>query len=175
MLHGPPRSCEVGDAEAGIGGCGNGVDKRRSLTERSHCTIPRVGVDSAAAPTGATAGGSRGEIRESLRRTFPLGKACRLQPGECMDQKIEPERNWGVSCLHCGKPFPVPFEPSESSESETSETNRTSRRLFLAWCPSCNREAPYSVADMVRLQGRHAVSSAASEAAATVKTAAGAS
>ena len=70
-----------------------------------------------------------------------------------MEQKTESDRAWGVICLHCRKPFPVPYEPSESSELENSEPSEQLRTLFLAWCPSCNREAPYAVGELVSLPG----------------------
>lgn len=74
-----------------------------------------------------------------------------------MEEKAESEQSWGVICLHCRKPFPVPYEPAESSEQEESESSGPSRTLFLAWCPACNREAPYAVGELVRVPGSRAV------------------
>lgn len=92
-----------------------------------------------------------------------------------MDQKVEPERYWGVTCLHCGKPFPVPFKPAQRSESEANEMEPTSRCLFLAWCPACNREAPYSVAEMARFEGPRANANTTPSNALLFERAAGAS
>jgi hypothetical protein len=92
-----------------------------------------------------------------------------------MEQKVEPERNWGVICLHCGRPFPVPFKPSESQESEAAGIDILSRRIFLAWCPACNREAPYSVGEITDLDEPQAVSNSAASAIPGFKSAAGVS
>ena len=81
-----------------------------------------------------------------------------------MEQKTESERSWGVVCLHCRKPFPVPYEPAEPSEPEESEPRGESRTLFLAWCPACNREAPYAVGELVSLPGTRAVRARAARA-----------
>lgn len=70
-----------------------------------------------------------------------------------MEQKTESEQAWGVICLHCRKPFPVPYEPADSDDSRKNETREELRTLFLAWCPSCNREAPYAVGELVSIPG----------------------
>lgn len=70
-----------------------------------------------------------------------------------MEQKTESDQGWGVICLHCRKPFPVPYEPTESADPEKSELGEELRTLFLAWCPSCNREAPYAVGELMSLPG----------------------
>jgi hypothetical protein len=65
-----------------------------------------------------------------------------------MEQKLQAEAFWGVICLHCRKPFPVPYEPDESSDAHEMEA-REKRTLFLAWCPACNREAPYAMGELM--------------------------
>lgn len=72
-----------------------------------------------------------------------------------MEQKTESERFWGVICLHCRKPFPVPYEPEPAGTQEI-EANEEVRTLFLAWCPACHREAPYVVSELISLPGPRA-------------------
>lgn len=76
-----------------------------------------------------------------------------------MAEMRETEGYWGVICLHCGKPFPVPLPPAFSASQTTAEGASGARGLFLAWCPVCDREAPYSIAEMASFEASGARSS----------------
>lgn len=75
-----------------------------------------------------------------------------------VDTMAKSERRWGVICLHCGRPFPVPFSAASPAYQPTQEGAFPARGLFLAWCPVCDREAPYSVAEVVPLETPGALS-----------------
>ncbi len=80
-----------------------------------------------------------------------------------MTQISAPQHPWGVACLHCGEVIPVPFEPALVTSSNADIEERGSGRVFLAWCPTCDREAPYSTVQVVRFEsfGRGTAAAAA--------------
>ncbi|MDE3136795.1 MAG: hypothetical protein KGL59_09485 [Acidobacteriota bacterium] len=91
-----------------------------------------------------------------------------------MEQRTESEQSWGVVCLHCRKPFPVPYVPSEPSDAHEIEA-REERTLFLAWCPVCNREAPYAVGELVTVPGPRVIRARVSGRVSAFERVAGAS
>jgi hypothetical protein len=74
-----------------------------------------------------------------------------------MEQNLKSEQSWGVICLHCRKPFSVPYEPAASADPCNSQPQQESRTLFLAWCPACNREAPYAIGELMSIPGPSAI------------------
>lgn len=71
-----------------------------------------------------------------------------------MEISREAEHFWGIVCLHCGEPFPVPPRgKARSAEAGTAAglaPEPDERPVFLAWCPSCHREAPYTRNDVAQ-------------------------
>lgn len=50
----------------------------------------------------------------------------------------------------------MPYGPADTSDSRESELGEQPHTLFLAWCPACNREAPYAAGDLVSFPGPRA-------------------
>ena len=143
------------------GGCGNRVDIPRPLTGYSHFHPP-PGVHSLSAFVGQKPAKDCGASRGTLWRAFQSGRPALRTGGRYVMQMIVTQRPWGVACLHCGEVFPVPFEPAPASDSGHELEERGSGRVFLAWCPTCDREAPYSTEQVVRFEsaGRGAAAAA---------------
>jgi hypothetical protein len=59
----------------------------------------------------------------------------------------------GVACLHCKAPIPVPAIVLQSSASEEAGSLPRKSQVFNLRCPSCHKEKPYRVREIVEFEG----------------------
>jgi hypothetical protein len=89
---------------------------------------------------------------------FPdWGPEAGLEMRWTMNKTASAESYLGVICLHCKKPVPLIAQPADKPSIEASEglasASASAKRVFLAWCHACNREAPYSATEIVTFAG----------------------
>ncbi|HEV2385969.1 MAG TPA: hypothetical protein VGS20_01825 [Candidatus Acidoferrales bacterium] len=74
-----------------------------------------------------------------------------------MNQMATVESFLGVNCIRCKQPVPVPAQAGSLSPSGLSTSGPESvpgpNAVFLAWCPTCSREAPYLTSEIVAFTG----------------------
>ena len=61
----------------------------------------------------------------------------------------------GVVCLHCKAPIPVPAIVSSLQASASEEIGSSPRKsqVFNVRCPSCHKEKPYRMREIVDFEG----------------------
>jgi hypothetical protein len=73
-----------------------------------------------------------------------------------MSENSQAERFFSVICLHCSRPFRISLRDAQafaaaSQPGESDGAGTGSHHLFLAWCPACHHEAPYTASDIQSL------------------------
>jgi hypothetical protein len=60
----------------------------------------------------------------------------------------------GVLCLHCQEPIPVPAIVRKlQADTEQSEVGRAKSQVFNLRCPSCHKEKPYRLSEIMEFEG----------------------